>query len=133
MQNKNEKMKKLLFLIVALIALAVGVTSCNESVNGDPYTFKVRILDKWSDIGTDGYGEERRSVTLYHFKYEFCVAEDSTNNGSNWMKAIEDVDGDLYHTYEIGKTYLIKEGSWNDWKFGLSVNYNKNRLLYGTH
>ena len=122
-------MKKLLVLIVALIALAVSVSSCDESIKSDPYTFEVQILEKWSDLGTDGWDEERCTVTKYHFRYQFRVKEDSTHLGSDWMSAVEEVNGNIYHTYDVEKTYQIKEGTSNDWRFGLSKNYNRYRIF----
>ena len=124
-------MKKILLLIVALITMAVGdiLSSCDESIKSDPCTFKVKIIEKWSDIGIDDYGDDRCSVTKYHVKYDFCIAEDSTHAGSDWMRGSAEIDGDTYHNYEVEKTYLIKEASLNDWEFGLSVNYNKHRLF----
>ena len=111
-------MKKLFYLIVALVAFTVSVSSCEET-KSDPRTYSVKIIDKWQDIGVDGYGENRRSVTKYHFKFEYRVVADSTHEGTGWMKRIEDVDGDVYHTYDAGKTYTVKDGSWAYWKFKL--------------
>lgn len=122
-------MKKILFVIVALITLAISVGSCDESINSNPRTFKVKITKKWQDLGIDDWGDERCTVTKYHFKYEFCIAEDSTHAGTDWMTAVEEVKGDTYHLHDEGKTYLIKEGTVNDWRFGLSKNYTTHQFF----
>lgn len=111
-------MKKLFYLIVALVAFTVSVSSCEET-KSDPCTYSVKIIDKWQDIGVDGYGENRRSVTKYHLKFEYRVVADSTHDGTGWRNRIVDVNGDVYHTYDVGKTYTVKDGSWAYWKFKL--------------
>lgn len=103
-------MKKLFYLIVALIAFTVSVSSCDET-KSDPRTYSVKIIDKWDDIGIDGWGQNRRSVTQYHMRYEYRVVPDSTHGGTVWIEKIEDVDGDFYHTHDVGKTYSVKRNS----------------------
>ena len=111
-------MKKLFYLIVALVAFTVSVSSCDD-VKSDPCTYKVTVISKWQDIGVDGWGENRRSVTKYHMRYEYCVMADSTHDATDLRKITTYVDGDAYHIYEVGKTYLVKDGSWDYWRFKL--------------
>ena len=111
-------MKKLFYLIVALVAFTVSFSSCEET-KSDPCTYSVKIIKKWQDIGVDGYGENRRSVTKYHMMYEYCVVADSTHDATRLRKITAEVDGDAYHAYDVGKTYLVKDGSWEYWKFKL--------------
>ena len=111
-------MQKLFYIIVALVAITVSFSSCRET-KSDPCTYSVKIIDKWDDIGIDGWGQNRRSVTQYHIRYEYRVVPDSTHAGTVWVKKIEDVDGDFYHTHDVGKTYSVKENSEEYWDFKL--------------
>lgn len=115
-------MKKLLLILSFLVFLAT-TNSCDCGCDGNDYDgddYSVTIFEKWSDIGKmDGYS---LSETKYHLGIRYTNITDSSNL---WVRKMIVVDGNVYHTYEKGKTYIFTPDNNHYETFGLSKSYKK--------
>lgn len=116
-------MKKLI-LILSFVALLTGLYSCDCACNGNDYDaddYRVTIVEKWTDIGkVSGYDAVE---TKYHMTITYTNISDSTYDVK--VRKMLEVDGNIYHTYEQGKTYIFKPDKYNDYIFGLGRSYKK--------
>lgn len=110
--------QNLLFLL-----LLIAAYSCDCNCNGNDYDgdeYKVTIVEKWTDLGrVSGYDAVE---TKYHMTITYTNLSES--DGPCVRKMLE-VNGNIYHTYEQGKTYIFKPDKYDEYTFGLARSYKK--------
>lgn len=115
-------MKKFL-LILSFAVILIYTSSCKCDCEGNDYDgddYRVTIVEKWSDFGK-AYGYDA-VITKYHMAIKYTNISDSANV---WVIKMLEVTGNIYYSYDKGKTYIFKADKYNEEVFDLAGSYKK--------